>query len=362
MAPNQTEEALWRGADQPARRAFGIDAVRVKGETTPVTQANRYHHPFAVLTGFECAGGESPARVLLIPPLSGHFPFLFRDLVLALLPDHDVSVLEWINARHVPADAGRFTLDDNIAEVVTAIRAAGAECHVIGICQGAIPALAATALLSQDDDPARPRSLTLIAAPVDPTANPTNVVRLLRARPLGWFEQYAFARVGAPYSGAGRRVYPAHYQLGALMAYFTRHLAHNGLLLEKIYRDDGSDPVHFPFIDGFTSVMDLPAGWFLDNVRTVFHERAVVRDALRWRGRAIDLKALRSTGLMTVEAEHDDIAAPGQTAAVHGLCPHLPAQRHERYLLPGGGHFSTFHGNTVRDQIAPRIRRFIAGN
>lgn len=359
MCPAGSSNGRWRGAAQPARRAFGIDAVQTGMSRVPTVQRDLYRKPFCVLTHFAREGPAPARKLLLVPPLSGHFPFLFRDLILALLPDHDVNVLEWINARHVPAAEGRFTLDSDIAETIAAIRYLGGDVHVVGICQGAISAFAAAAVMAEAGD-APPRSAVLIAAPVDPTANPTNVVRLIRARRLQWFERHALARVPAGYPGAGRLVYPAQYQFGALLTYLSRHLMQNGLLVEKLRRDDGADPVRFPFLDAFTSVMDLPGAWFLDNARVVFHERAMARNALIWQRRPVDLAAIERTALMTVEAEHDDIAAPGQGAAAHTLCPHLPPARHERYVLPGGGHFSTFHGDAVRREIAPRISAFTA--
>lgn len=354
-------EPLWRGADQPARRGFGIDAIPTASGRVPIIQNDLYRKPFAVLTHFQRQGiPPPPGRALIIPPLSGHFPFLFRDLVLALLPDLDVAVVEWINVRHVPAAAGRFTLDSDIEETVKAIQHFNGDLHVIGVCQGAISALAATAILAQSGEAAVPRSVILIAAPVDPIANPTNVVRLIRARPLSWFKRNALAHVSARYAGAGRQVYPAHRQLTALTAYLTRHLLQGGRLREKLRRDDGADPVQFPFLDAVTSVMDLPGQWFLDNLRAVFHERALPGNTLRWRGQPIDLTAIHKTALMTIEAEYDDIAAPGQTLAAHALCPRLPLDHREHYLLPGGSHFSTFHGDSVRQKIGPRIVGFAA--
>jgi poly(3-hydroxybutyrate) depolymerase len=318
-----------------------------------------YRKPFCVLTHFGREGPAPARKLLLIPPLSGHFPLLFRDLILALLPEHDAHVLEWINARHVPAAQGPFTLDSDIAETVEAIRYLGGDVHIVGICQGAISALAAAAITAQTGE-VPPRSLVLIAAPVDPTANPTNVVRLIRARRLDWFERYALTEVPAGYPGVGRRVYPAQYQLGALMTYLSRHLLQNGLLVAKLRRDDGADPARFPFLDAFTSVMDLPGAWFVDNAQIVFHERAIARNALVWDGQPVDLAAIEQTALMTIEAEYDDIAAPGQGAAAHALCSGVPTPRHERYVLPGGGHFNTFHGEMARWQIAPRISAFTA--
>ena len=347
--------------DQPARRSFGIHTIDFDNRSVAVIQPDLSQKPFCALTRFQKQGDAgSKARLLVIPPLSGHFGFLFRDLVLEMLSDSDVIVADWINARYVPAAAGRFRLDDNIAYVVDMIRELGGGMHVLGMCQGAIPALAAAAILAKADDAAAPRSLVLFAAPIDPTANPTRVVRLVRERSLDWFERHVFTTVYGDYPGAGRRVYPAQFQFSALMAYLMRHLAQRGELLDKILKDDGADPVQFPFLNAYASVMDLPSEWFLDNVRHVFHERAVARNRFRWRGRPVDFSAIRKTALMTVEGELDDVAAPGQTAAAHALCPHIPDEKRDRYVLPGSGHFSTFHGHLWRDRVAPRLRAFIA--
>lgn len=349
------------GADQPARRSFGIHTIYREDRKLPVIQRDLSQKPFCALTAFQKQdAGESKARILVIPPLSGHFAFLFRDLVLEMLSDHDVIVVDWINARHVPVDAGPFRLDDNITYAVEMIRELGTGTHVLGLCQGAIPALAATAVLAKAEDAATPRSLALIAAPVDPTANPTKVVRLIRERSLDWFEQSVFETVGNDYPGAGRRVYPARFQFSALMTYLMRHLSEGRELLGKVLTDDGADPIQFPFLNAYSSVMDLPAEWFLDNVRHVFHERAIPRNRLRWRGRPVDFSAITETALMTIEGELDDVAAPGQTSAAHALCTHIPDKRRDRYVLPGAGHFSTFHGHLWRRHVAPRLRDFIA--
>lgn len=357
-APLFERRAGW-GADQPARRSFGIDRVRIGGRLVGVRQRDVWLKPFGALTHLQKEPPYSGPRLLLVPPLSGHLPFLLRDMAVTLLPDHDVHVADWINARYVPAAAGPFGLEDNITYVMEMIRALGEDATIIALCQGGVPALAAAALLAEDKEPAAPKALVLIAAPIDPLANATRVVRRLRAHPLDWFRAHVISQVAPRYPGAGRRVYPARMQLAGLTVYLARHLAERGELFDKLLKDDGADPVAHPFFEAYASVMDLPSEVFLDTVRLVFHERALARRRLTWRGRPVDCSAIEKTALMTIEGAFDDIAAPGQTAAAHRLCANLSPSQRRRYVLPDSGHFSTFHGRSWRERLAPEIDAFL---
>ncbi len=212
------------------------------------------------------------ADLLLAAPLSGHFPFLFRDLVIGLLPTFRVYATDWVNVRHLSTAFGSFGLDANISCVLGIIKGLAPGLNVLGICQGGVAALAATAILAQHDDPKTPASLILMGAPIDPLANPTRLVRLLRARPLSWFEKHLIGTVSAEYAGSGRPVYPAHRHLISLWLYLARHLSQGGELAAKLLFDDGSDPDQFPFLDFYTSIMDLDAAFLLENTQRVFHE------------------------------------------------------------------------------------------
>ena len=230
--------------------------------------------------------------ILIVPPLSGHFAFLLRDMVAALVVDVRVLLLDWTNVRHVPARHGRFGFDDNIATVMRMVRHGGPGLSVVGVCQGGVPVLAATALLAAANDPATPASLTLIAAPVDPLAKPTRVVRLLRERPLSWFAGTANSLVPDTYAGAGRLVYPAQLQLTALLTYLRRHLDQSGELRHKARHDDGADPRRFPFLDLYSSIMDLDAKHFVENIDRVFHTCALCRGSLQCGGELVDVRAI----------------------------------------------------------------------
>ena len=349
------------GADQPARRSLGVDAVRVGHAQVPVVTQDVAATPFATLVAFARDDGELRPGILIVPPLSGHFGFLLRDLVAGLVVDFRVLLIDWTNVRHVQTWHGPFGFDDNIATVMQLARHGGPGLSVVGVCQGGLPALAATALLAAADDPAAPESLTLIAAPVDPLARPTRVVRLLRERPLAWFAGTANSLVPEGYSGAGRLVYPAQLQLTALLTYLRRHLDQSGELRQKVRHDDGADPRRFPFLDLYSSIMDLDAKHFVENIERVFHTCAVCRGSLRCGGELVDLRAIRHTALLSIEGREDDIAAPGQTSAAHALCTALPTDLHQKQVISRAGHFSLFHGAVFRREVLPILRDFCGG-
>lgn len=349
------------GADQPARRPLDVDVVRVGHSQVPVVTQDVAATPFATLVAFTRDDAELGPGILIVPPLSGHFAFLLRDMVAALVPDFRVLLLDWTNVRHVSAGHGQFGFDDNIETVIRMVRHGGPGLSVVAVCQGGVPALAATALLAAVDDPAAPASLTLIAAPVDPLAKPTRVVRLLRERPLGWFEDSANSVVPDIYAGTGRLVYPAPLQLSALLTYLRRHLDQSGELRAKAHHDDGADPRRFPFLDLYSSIMDLDAMHFVENIDRVFHRRALLQGTLQCGGELVDVRAVRHTALLTIEGQEDDIAAPGQTAAAHALCTGLPADLHQKQVVKGAGHFSLFHGAVFRREVLPILRDFCGG-
>ena len=345
--------------DQQARRAFDIVLATLDGHNVAVSQQSMSVSPFADLLVFSrdsCR--EKP--VLVVAPLAGAFPVLLRDLVLGLLPYRaPVAVTDWFDARYVPQAAGPFGLEDNILTVLDMIRSLGPSPHVVAVCQGAVAALAATALLSADESEAVPCSLTLVAGPIDPLANQTGAVRLARSHPLKWFAEKAIESVPVGYPGEGRLVYPKALQTRTLMAYFGRHIARGGELFWKLMDDDGEDPVRFPFVSLAMPQMDIPAEFFLGNIRSVFHNRDLSCGCLQVAGRQIDLRTIDRTALMTLEGEEDDIVGPGQTRAAHALCPAIPARKHEHILIPRGGHFSLFHGAICRSRVIPAIAEFI---
>jgi poly(3-hydroxybutyrate) depolymerase len=337
------------------RCPFGIESVTVGNRTFAVAQRDRLALDFGVLTEFVRPGTRR--RVLVVAPLAGAYPVLFRDLVLGLLRHARVAITDWRDPAYVPVACGDFGLAENIDYVLAMIRAMGPRTHVVGVCQGTVPALAATALLSAHDGAAAPRSLTLIAGPIDPLANPTRAVLASCAHPPAWLRRNVIRTVPDGLPGRGRPIYPASTQLATLTNYLSRHWL-SGEIFWKLWQDDGEDPVRYPFASLVTLLMNLPAEFLLDTVRHVFAEPALCRGCLVIRGRAALPSDIRRTALMTIEGENDDIAAPGQTSAAHALCSGIPERLRRQLLVAKSGHFSLFHGARWRSAVLPALVQF----
>ncbi len=343
------------------RPPFGIAAVRVGGVEVPVREEIFHRTPFGTLLHFRKDGVPEQPRVLLVAPMSGHFATLLRDTVRTTLADHDVFVTDWHNARDVPLAAGRFGLDEYVAHVMTFLEAMGPGSHVMAICQPCVAALAATALMAEDGHPATPRSLTLMAGPIDCRVSPTAVNRLATAQPIEWFERNLIAGVPARYPGARRRVYPGFVQLGAFMNMnLERHVAAFRSLFEDLVAGETARAAATrTFYEEYFAVADLPAEFYLETVRVVFQEYALATGRLDWRGRRVDPRAIRRTALLTVEAERDDICSLGQTLAAQDLCASLKLFMRTHYIQAGAGHYGVFSGKRWANHIYPVVREVI---
>jgi poly(3-hydroxybutyrate) depolymerase len=353
-------ERATRHFDKPR---FGLAAtpIAAEGRTVAVREERVLSTPFCDLIHFARETERQDPKVLLVAPLSGHHATLLRDTVRQLLPEHDVYVTDWLDARLVPLASGGFDLDDYIALLQAFLRKLGPGVHAVGVCQPGVPLLAAAALLAEDDDVAVPHSLTLIAAPIDPRVRETQVGRLARSRPIGWFERVLVQRVPMTEPGAGRLVYPGYLQLAAFMSMNPANHARSHL---RFYRDlvDGDAAgaqAHRGFYDEYLSVMDVPAEYYLQTVVTVFQKYHLAKGEMRWRGRLVRPEALRHTSLFTIEGESDDITAEGQTAAAHALCANIPRERRLHHLEQDAGHFGTFSGRRFREHVYPKLRQFI---
>ena len=351
---------LFLGADQPLRRGLGIR--RVAGGTGWLEVASRDlpGSPFHTLVALE-AGSPAPlGAALVVPPLSGHFPILLRDMIAGLLPWFKVTVVDWHNVRHVAPEAGAFGLESNIATVRTEIERLGPDATVIGVCQGGVPALAASALVGSAAAGDAPRRLILMGAPIEPLANPTRVVKLVRSQPRHWFEATQLETVPPPFAGTGRRVYPAQAQLQALWLYLMRTSAQGGEMLGKLMRDDGLDAEAHPFLDAFTSIMDLDARLFVDCMTAIFQDSALAAGTLACEGERVEVSALTRTRLLTIEGGRDDISAPGQTSAALDLACNVAREDKAALVLDGLGHMSLFHGAAWRERVLPAVLDFCA--
>lgn len=317
---------------------------------------------FCDLTHFATPGHANRPKVLLVAPLSGHYPTLVRGTAATLLRDHDLYVTDWRDARMIPASMGEFGLADFIDTMIGFLRHLGPDTHVIAVCQPAVPVLAAVAHLAALGDPCQPRSMVLMGGPIDARVNPTPANDMARARELAWFEQTVISRVPWPHPGVMRRVYPGFVQLSGFLAKnLERHIDAQIAYFEHLIAGDGSTAAqHRAFYEEFLAVMDLPAAFFLDTVATVFQEFALAKGTMSHAGLAIDPAAITATRLLTIEGGRDDICPPGQTRAAHALCGGLTAAMKDHYMQPEVGHYGVFNGRRWRSDIAPRVKAFIA--
>lgn len=345
------------------RPDWRVNSVTVDGRRQKVHRDCVIERPFCHLQRFRRDSPEAAKdpKVLLVAPLSGHYPTLLRGTVQALVADHDVYVTDWRDAREVPQDEGEFGFDDYLDELMNFMRHLGRDCHVIAVCQPAPLVLAAVSLLAAQEDPAQPRTMTLMGGPVDTRAEPTQVTRFAESKPLSWFERTLIAEVPSYYEGAGRMVYPGFMQLGGFISMNpSRHFDAHLRMFRHLVRGDGeSAAAHRAFYDEYQAVMDTPAKYYLETVDRIFQRHLLPKGELEWRGHKVEPARIRGTALLTVEGELDDISAPGQTLAAHELCSNLSPEMQETYMQMGVGHYGIFNGRRWREQIKPRIADFI---
>ena len=343
------------------RPEFGIRKISIDGKEIAITEEVIASHPFCNLLHFRKDAVREEPRILVVAPMSGHFSTLLRGTVQTLLPEHDVFLTDWINARNVPLLHGRFGLDDFVEVVIRFIRLLSPGLHVMAVCQPSVPVLAAVSLLAAADDLRQPASMILMGGPIDPTANPTEVNRFAKAHSLDWFERTVIATVPGRYRGAFRRVYPGFLQLaGFLSMNLDRHVSAHWAMFHNLVRGDGESAAETrAFYKEYSSVMDLPADFYLNTIKRVFHDHDLPRGRFRVRGTVVEPASIERTALMTVEGERDDICAPGQTVAAHSLCTGIPAAKKSHHLQPKVGHFGVFHGRRWQTEIYPKVEGFI---
>lgn len=357
-------DLIARSGTTHARPAYGIADIMLGERSVPVREEAVLRLPFGTLLRFAKDGVADQPKMLVVAPMSGHFATLLRGTVRTLLRDHDVYITDWHNARDVPAAAGRFDFDEFVAYLMHFMERIGPGGHVLAVCQPAVPVLAAAAMMAQGNHPAQPRSMTLMAGPIDTRHNPSAVNNFAKTKPIDWFERTLISPVPLGQRGAGRRVYPGFLQLAAFMAMnLERHIkAH-----ERYYQDlvDGNTEraaAHRAFYDEYFAVMDLPAEFYLQTVKSVFQDHDLPQGRLRWRGLPVEPKAIRRTALLTVEGELDDICTSGQTMAALDLCVGLRPAMRRHHLQTGVGHYGVFNGRRWAGQIYPRVRALVQGN
>ena len=343
------------------RPAYGIDSVMVGNREVAVTEAAADVTPFGTLLHFKKNLDQAQPRALLIAPLSGHFATLLRATVRTMLPEHDVYITDWHNARDVATGHGRFGFDDYTSHVIRFLEVMGPGAHVIAVCQPCVATLVAASVMAQGDNPAQPRSMTLMAGPIDTRINPTKVNDLAKSKPIGWFENNLIASVPYRYGGGGRRVYPGFVQLAAFMSMnIERHLKAHQELYENLAKGDEAKAAQTKaFYDEYFAVLDLTAEFYLETVRLIFQEHALPLGALTYEDIKVEPNAIQRTMLFTVEGEKDDICAVGQTLAAHDLCSSLRPYRKRHHMQAGVGHYGVFSGRTWQQQIYPMVKNVI---
>ena len=347
--------------------AWNLDAVEVGGTARSVRTDVPLALPFCELRRFfrpDLEGRDVP-RVLVVAPLSGHHATLLRDTVRALLAEYEVWITDWIDAREVPLAAGAFHLDDYVDYMRQLVRRLGSDArrplHVMSVCQPTVPVLAALSLMAAAGEPAMPRTLVLMGGPIDARRSPTAVNNLATKKPLSWFENNLIDRVPQRYPGFMRRVYPGFLQhLGFVAMNPDRHMnAHWDYYNHLLVGDGESAEAHRRFYDEYNAVLDMPAEYYLDTVKTVFQDFALPQGKMTVHGETVQPQAIRDTALLSIEGELDDISGSGQTEAAHTLCVNVPRARRAHYTAPGVGHYGIFSGRRWREMIYPRIREFI---
>jgi poly(3-hydroxybutyrate) depolymerase len=347
------------------RPAFGIETVMVDGVEEKVQESTADHTPFGSLLHFEKRADLVQPKVLVVAPLSGHFATLLRPTVRTLLADHDVYITDWHNARDTPLDAGSFGFSEYVSHVIRFIESIGEPMHLLSVCQPCPSALVAAAVMAQGNHPLQPLSLTLMAGPVDARVSPTKVNELATSKPIEWFEKHVISTVPSRYPGAGRRVYPGFVQISAFMSMnVERHLKSHVDMLGMLTRGDQEADYQFKrdFYDEYYAVLDIPAEFYLETVRSVFQEFELARGVATYQGRRVEPRALKRTALLTVEGDRDDICAVGQTLAAHDLCAGVPPARRQHHLQAGVGHYGVFSGSRWNNEIYPKVRHFILAN
>jgi poly(3-hydroxybutyrate) depolymerase len=346
------------------RPSYEIDSVEVEGRVVPVAEVAALETPFATLLHFRKQADVEQPRVLIVAPMAGHFPTLLRHTVKTMLADHDVYITDWKSARDVPQSAGRFGVDEYIAHTIGFFQHLGPGAHVVAVCQPCAALLATVAAMAQQNHPCQPRSMTLMAGPVDTRINPTAVNALATGHPIEWFEKNLITTVPRRYPGAHRRVYPGFMQVTAFLSMnMPRHVRAHVELFDHIRKgeDDKAD-ANRKFYDEYFSVADLPAEFYLETVQKVFQEFHLPRGVFEYRGQLVEPAAIRKTALLTVEGERDDICSVGQTVAAHDLTPSIKPFRKKHYVQPGVGHYGVFSGSRWQAQIYPIVRNMILAN
>jgi len=361
-------EVFAHAAAPRGKPEFGIDSVQIRGKDVPVNEEILLQKPFGQLKHFYREGHDEGPQLLIVAPMSGHYATLLRGTVQRLLPHFDVYLTDWRDAKCVPLSEGSFDLDDYIDYLIEFLELIGAKTgerpHLLAVCQPAVPAFAATALMGADKNKFRPRTLTMMGGPIDTRKAPTAINTLATQRPFAWFEQNVIATVPMIYPGSGRKVYPGFLQLAGFMTMnLGSHLvSHWEMFRHLVEGDEEGAAASRHFYDEYRSVCDMTAEFYLQTVDVVFQRHLLPKGQLEHRGRPVDPAAIRDTALLAIEGERDDISGIGQTKAALDIATRVPNAKKQYLLAKDVGHYGIFNGRKWREKIAPVVEKFIAAN
>lgn len=360
-------ELMYRLGKSYEKPAFGIEKVTVNGNDVNILEQIAEKKSFCHLIHFkkdlsdaEIAKLNQP-KLLIVAPLSGHHATLLRDTVRSMLENHDVYITDWLDARMVPYADGPFHLHDYVYYVQDFIRLLGPDVHLMAVCQPTVPVLAAVALMASENDPKLPKSMTLMGGPIDPRKSPTEVNDLATNKPFSWFENTVIYAVPPNYPGHGRKVYPGFLQHAGFVAMNpSRHAqSHWDFYMHLRQGDNDSAEAHRKFYDEYNAVLDMPAEYYLETIKTVFQEFRLPTGTWEIGGKLVRPQDIKTVALFTVEGELDDISGPGQTQAAHELCAGIPKNMQQDYVAPKCGHYGIFSGRRWRETICPMVGEFI---
>jgi poly(3-hydroxybutyrate) depolymerase len=363
-AMNAGFEVFERSTRRYGKPDFGIETTETTSGTVSVEEHVVWSKPFCDLIHFKRdlpKNHEAQSKILIVAPMSGHYATLLRGTVETLLPNAEIYITDWTDARIVPQSNGSFDLDDYVDYLIDMFNTLGPDTHVIAVCQPSVPVLAAIALMESRNEENIPRSMTLMGGPIDTRVNPTAVNELAESKPLSWFRDNVIMTVPWPLKGAGRRVYPGFLQLSGFMSMnLDKHMeAQQGFFLNLVKGDGETAEKHRDFYDEYLAVMDLTEEFYLQTVETVFIKHSLPKGEMMHRGELIDTGAIKKCALLTIEGENDDISGVGQTEAAQTICPNIPKAKRKHYIQPNVGHYGVFNGSKFRAEISPMILDFI---
>lgn len=340
---------------------FSIDEIEISGKKIAVEEQIVANKVFCNLLQFTAQDGVARDKVLLVAPLSGHHSTLLKGTVEALLVDHDVYITDWLDSRDIPVSNGDFSFDCYVTYLIEFLEFLGSDVHLVAICQPAVQSLIATAVLAQRQSKVTPKSLTLMAGPIDVSKAPTRVNELAHKRSVDWFKNNAIMTVPAGYAGAGRKVYPGFLQLGGFLsmnpeAHAKKHIQ----FFQNLLFGEREDADRFrAFYDEYMAVLDMPAEFYLETIERVFQGNELAEGKITYKGEKVDFTSIKDTALLTVEGELDDIVGIGQTRAAQDICSNIPEHMRQHHEQEGAGHYGIFSGSKFRAQVRPMMTEFI---